>query len=384
MRIFLMACFAAATLSVANAASVPAPHILVVNRSALHAANSDVDKAAMDAAVQTVLQQLMREYGANIVLDRDWLFAGDDKVDITAQTLEQLQKAMPAAGVASAPQAGFIDAAFVSAPRILVLNRAELAHAHSNMDVGPESDLVHPILQQLMRERGANLLLARFAIVYSTDGAFDITPDVLQRLPQRSTIGPPEPLLPANSNPIAPPMIIVIDRNAVLQGSSVGRDVARQVSDYTAKAQADLTPQSNALRAERDALQQQISASTPGAHAEEAEAFNIKQQAFARQVQERQSQIQQGVEVVHEQINRAISSIIQDLTREHGANLLIDSSAVVSTSTGVFDITKAAMQRLDEKLPSVKVELLHAIPATVEDNSNCGRGVSGKCGAKVK
>lgn len=39
-----------------------------------------------------------------------------------------------------------------------------------------------PILQQLIKERGANLVLDKQAVVYATDMGFDITTDAINRL----------------------------------------------------------------------------------------------------------------------------------------------------------------------------------------------------------
>jgi outer membrane protein len=42
-----------------------------------------------------------------------------------------------------------------------------------------------PILQQLVKERGANMVLDKQAVVFATQGGFDITTDVVNRLNQK-------------------------------------------------------------------------------------------------------------------------------------------------------------------------------------------------------
>jgi Skp family chaperone for outer membrane proteins len=56
------------------------------------------------------------------------------------------------------------------------------------------------------------------------------------------------------------------------------------------------------------------------------------------------------------QIEQALGPVVLDVMREHGANLMVDSGAVVATVSGTFDLTKAVIQQLDKKLPTVKVE----------------------------
>ncbi|MBV9063203.1 MAG: hypothetical protein JOY77_09795 [Alphaproteobacteria bacterium] len=50
--------------------------------------------------------------------------------------------------------------------------------------------------------------------------------------------------------------------------------------------------------------------------------------------------------------------------QERGANLLLDRGAVVY-GTGNFDITPVAVQRLDQRMPSVKVQLT-ALPSSMQ------------------
>ena len=46
-------------------------------------------------------------------------------------------------------------------------------------------DALGPILQQVVKERGANIVLDKQAVVFATQGQFDITTDVINRLNQK-------------------------------------------------------------------------------------------------------------------------------------------------------------------------------------------------------
>jgi len=48
--------------------------------------------------------------------------------------------------------------------------------------------------------------------------------------------------------------------------------------------------------------------------------------------------------------------IVQGLMQERGANLMIDRQAIVIGAPGL-DITQIAIQRLNQKMPTVKVQL---------------------------
>ena len=58
--------------------------------------------------------------------------------------------------------------------------KAGFAQARQTME-----QTLGPILQQLVKERGANLVLDKQAVVFATQGGFDITTDVINRLNQK-------------------------------------------------------------------------------------------------------------------------------------------------------------------------------------------------------
>jgi Skp family chaperone for outer membrane proteins len=345
MRIGWVACVAAAVLSCAadaKAALALAPHILVVNRSALLPADATANKAATEAAFQTILKRLMQQYGANMVLDSAAVIDGGYKVDITGQAIEQLQKSMPSVAFDAGTPLAAVDTAAVAEPRIAIVDQARLLRARA------DSDASRLVLQQLMRERGANLLLDRAAVIFGTDGNIDLTSVALQHLAQPSDSAAPAP------SAVTPPVIVEIDRVGMMRNSSVGRDLSRQVRELTARTQNELKPQSDALIAEKKALQSQIDAA--GAPSPAVAAFLAKRQAFEQTALRRANQIKQGRAVALAQIEQALGPVILNVMREHGANLMVDSGAVVATVSGTFDLTKAVIQQLDKKLPTVKVE----------------------------
>jgi hypothetical protein len=81
-------------------------------------------------------------------------------------------------------------------------------------------------------------------------------------------------------------------------------------------------------------------------------------------VQNRQSQIQGGVMQARQQIEQALGPILQGIMQERQANLMLDRAAVVLGTVDI-DVTKVAVQRLDQKLPTVKVQLV-STPAAAQ------------------
>ena len=71
--------------------------------------------------------------------------------------------------------------------------------------------------------------------------------------------------------------------------------------------------------------------------------------------------IQGGFIKARQQVEQALGPILQGIMAERGANLLLDRNSVVLGTVDV-DITGLAVQRLNQKMPSLKVDLVPPPP----------------------
>jgi Skp family chaperone for outer membrane proteins len=161
------------------------------------------------------------------------------------------------------------------------------------------------------------------------------------------------------------PVILVIDRNAILRASKVGQNIVQQVNAYTQAAEKEFKGTAASLRSQQSQLQQQVAILAPDVKAKKIKAFEGQQQAFQQKVQMRQAQIQGGVAQARQQVEAALGPILQQLMAERHANLLLDRQAIVLGTVNV-DITGAAVQRLDQKLPTLKVQLVTPSPQMLQ------------------
>jgi outer membrane protein len=168
---------------------------------------------------------------------------------------------------------------------------------------------------------------------------------------------------PANAA-VPNPRIVVIDRSAILGASRVAQDIIRQVNGYRQSAESQFRAEGQGLEKEGRALQQQVAILAPDVKGKKIRDFQAKQAGFQRKVEARQGLIQGGVFKARQQVEQALGPILQGIMQERGANLMLDRSAVVF-GTGNFDITGLAIQRLNQKMPSVKVDLV-PLPANVQ------------------
>jgi outer membrane protein len=176
-----------------------------------------------------------------------------------------------------------------------------------------------------------------------------------------SAAPPPAPAKPGPSVNTPQPKILVINRAAILANAKVGQDIVRQVQGFTASAEHDFKAEGDGLRRDQQALQQQIAILAPDVKQKKIHDFQGRMLAFQQKVNARQGQIQYGVFKARQQVEQALGPILQGIMSERGANLLLDRQAVVLGTVDV-DVTATAIQRLDQKLPTVKVQLVNPPP----------------------
>ena len=157
------------------------------------------------------------------------------------------------------------------------------------------------------------------------------------------------------------PKILVIDRATILRASKVGQDIVRQVNAYTEQAERDLKGQGTALRQQGEDLKRQLAILSADVKARKIKEFEARQAGLQAIAQKKQGLIQGGFFQARQKVEQALGAILQGIMAERGANLLLDRNAVVLGTVDV-DVTGLAVQRLDQKMPAVKVELVPPPP----------------------
>jgi outer membrane protein len=150
------------------------------------------------------------------------------------------------------------------------------------------------------------------------------------------------------------PKILVIDRKAILERSAVGQAIGQQAQTYWQQAQVQLKGEASALKAQGQALQQQLAILAADVKAKKVRDFEVQQANFQQKVQQKQGMIQGGVLQAQSQMENALGPILKGIMLERGANMLLDRNAVIYSTVDV-DVTQTAIQRLNQKMPTVKV-----------------------------
>ena len=159
------------------------------------------------------------------------------------------------------------------------------------------------------------------------------------------------------------PKIVVLDRAAIMTFSKAGQDVAKQMQAYSNQAKNELAARGKALQNEGRNLQQQVAILAPDLKAKKLADFQAREQALQLEVQKKDEQLRGAFGVARQTMEGKLGPILQQLVKERGANLVLDKQAVVfAPSSGGFDITGDAIKRLDQQMPSLKVNFNAPVP----------------------
>ena len=157
------------------------------------------------------------------------------------------------------------------------------------------------------------------------------------------------------------PRIVVIDRGIVLRDSKVGQDIVRQINAYTLQAENDLKAQGAALQRDGKAFQQQAAILSADLKNKKLHDLEARRAGLQGQVQKKQALIQGGFIKARTIVEQALKPILQGIMAERGANLMLDRNAVVLGTVDV-DVTALTIQRLNQKMPTIKVDLVPTPP----------------------
>jgi Skp family chaperone for outer membrane proteins len=170
---------------------------------------------------------------------------------------------------------------------------------------------------------------------------------------------------PAASGAAPVARILIIDLRRAVQVSKVGQSIQSQVNALKRQAQSELNGEAQGLQREKQSLEQQSAILAADVKARRAKDFQARVASFEKKLQARGSLIQGGMLKANRQVEDALGPILQGLMQERQATVMLDRTAVLLAPNAI-DVTGVVVQRLDMKMPSVKVELAPLPPGLAQ------------------
>jgi len=159
----------------------------------------------------------------------------------------------------------------------------------------------------------------------------------------------------AQQQPV-PVVVGVVNADMILQDSKAGKSLKSQAEAQQKAIKSDYDKQQKAFDdAARKLLQQRDTLS--------ADEFQKKKEEIRQQgdrqtkaLNDRQHALDRGIAKGQEQIVQALVDIVKDVAKARGLTLVV-SKAVTPYMDPSYDISPDVMQKLNTKLPSVKLQL---------------------------
>jgi Skp family chaperone for outer membrane proteins len=149
-------------------------------------------------------------------------------------------------------------------------------------------------------------------------------------------------------------VIAVVDLQVILRDSKAAAG-ARAALDGKSKAyQADLAKEEAALTQEGQQLEQQRATMSPEDFRKKSDAFQQKVTTARQSAATRRQQMQQMEVGAMNQVQAALNTTVAEVAQAQHISLVLIKGAVLY-SLPAFDITKVVLQKLDARLPSVKL-----------------------------
>lgn len=150
--------------------------------------------------------------------------------------------------------------------------------------------------------------------------------------------------------------IAVVDVQGVLRDSDAAKEVQAKINERRQAYQRQVTEEEKALRTSEQELQQQRAILAPDVYQQELRAFRDRVTEVQKSVQERRRALDQAFTTAMNQVRNVLVSVIAEIADERGAKVVLFKDHIVIAEKSL-DISDEALRRVNERLPSVPVEL---------------------------
>jgi outer membrane protein len=171
-----------------------------------------------------------------------------------------------------------------------------------------------------------------------------------------AALAPAAPLHAQQAPVLPPPVILIVDMAEILQQAKAAQEVHAILNkQYTAYSK-EVAEQEDELQKGGTELERQRTVMAPDTYNARARELQQRYDELGKSVQAKRLAMQQSLNEAMDKVKNAALGVVADIVKERKANLVLEKQAVVYEPEGM-DVTADAIKRLDQKLPSVPVNL---------------------------
>ncbi len=152
----------------------------------------------------------------------------------------------------------------------------------------------------------------------------------------------------------APPIVAVVDIQRLLRDSKAAKDIRAQLEKRRSAYQEEISEQEKELRAADDELARQRAILSTDAFQQKRTELQQRIAEVQRNVETRRQQLDKAFGEAMREIQVALVQIVEEMATQGGIDIVFAKSQVVLVRNQL-DITDETLNRLDARLPSVKL-----------------------------
>ena len=152
------------------------------------------------------------------------------------------------------------------------------------------------------------------------------------------------------------PKLAIVDVQAIMREALSAKSVREQMDAIARREQAVLAEEEKVLRTRDQELQQQRALLTPELYEQRRQALQADIGSLQQKSRKLRLALDQGFRQTMDQVQLVLADELRKLSTEFGLNVILARSQIV-IAVDDFDITKTALKRLNERLPSVELKL---------------------------
>ncbi len=152
----------------------------------------------------------------------------------------------------------------------------------------------------------------------------------------------------------APIKIAIIDIDAIRLHAAVVKDIRSQIVKFRKVYQDTIQKEEEELRNANQELARKRAILSPEAFSEERRKFERRLADVQRMVQTRRQDLDKAQGDAMSKVEGTLNGIVLEMAKEKGFDLILRKSQTVLGAKSLH-ITKEVLERLDKKLPSLKL-----------------------------
>ncbi|MAI14734.1 MAG: hypothetical protein CMM15_12000 [Rhodospirillaceae bacterium] len=156
------------------------------------------------------------------------------------------------------------------------------------------------------------------------------------------------------SSELEPVSLAVVDFRGVLAKSEAARNIRLAVDEKREELRKYFLEVENSLRDEQKNLSKKRSIVTAEAFEQRARNLKEKAQSAQKLAQTSNQKLKKSFDQAMDKVQKELLSIVAEVAEETGVGVVLFRSAIV-IAVKKLDISKEVLQRLNKKLPEVKV-----------------------------